>query len=259
MTKVQTFLKKQSSLWARFTKGIKEVKRNKIILKSTDSDILTISGVDFNFSPPSDFTKWTVITEQTYKPQKQKFIVNLFEANFKDVPIGDQEDKKYTIITNLASRSKIIADFLVTANNAYSLQAQTPNYLLELLTPKDFSEVQKLSTEYSKEVSIFQQKKQSASEQYKNTLAKIDQEEKKVMSRYQANKNLFILNLPSTLLPITLQMAIENYTPGDNANAPNKKVYMREIMTRYKLYLLGELKKDKNIDIYKLVEENAKK
>lgn len=66
---------------------------------------------------------------------------------------------------------------------------------------------------------------------------------------------MYITSLKQTDLPISLVLAIENYTPQDSEGSPDKILYARETLINFKLYLLDMLNNDESIDIKQVVED----
>jgi len=232
------------------------IKRENIRL--TLPNALKIENVDHNFEPSTNMSEWLVIKEESYTPDKQLFIVDSFKKNFKNVKLEGNTEKCYDMIGKLASRSSVVSDWLAIANAEYSLEAQTPTYFKEHIEPKDFNNLQKSIIEFNKVIAKAQQDKQEAAENYKKQIQKIDNELDNKMKKFKSSNFLKILTLPSSALPITLQLAIENYTPTSD-DSPTKRVYLREVLTNYKIYLLKEIKQNPNLDIDELIKNNSLK
>lgn len=68
-----------------------------------------------------------------------------------------------------------------------------------------------------------------------------------------------VISMNTTELPLTLQLAIENFTPANDVNSPNKKAYARELLIRYKLELIKMIKNDPSININLVIESMQEK
>lgn len=247
------FVKKTGSKRSHLLETV-DKERWKIVLPSA----IKIADIDTDFEPPTNTNEWVIIKEQSYLPNKEGFIVSNFKKAFTNVTLPEADDKAYELITSLASRSSVISQWLAKANLEYSLDSQMPLYLRELVTPNEYNNLTQELQKYNKVISEFQQKRQTAATTYQNTLKGIAEQESRTLQQFGNNSYITVLSLPSTALPLTLQVAIENYTPA-NDNVPTKKAYMREILTNYKIYLLKELKKNPKIDIHKIIEDNKVK
>lgn len=251
---VQPWMKKYRDQKANYDFFIECKRYSKIIIPQA----IKLSDIDHDFQPSSKNEEWTVIKEQSYTPDKVEYTVTNFKTAFPNVTLPEGVLPSYDLIGRLASRSSVITEWLAINNAEYALEAQMPTYLEDVMTPEEYKKTQSEVTAYNKVIAEQQKEKQKASEIYKENLKKIDDKYNKQLNKIKENKKLKILTLPSTSLPLTLQLAIENYTPtGDDP--PTKRTYLREILTNYKIYLLKELDNNKDINLDQLIEQNQLK
>jgi len=140
------------------------------------------------------------------------------------------------------------------------MDAQTPSYLLPYIPPKEFVKTQKSVLALNKISGAESNEINNASIEYQNKLksirAKFDSQRSKLK---MDNKILKVLTVPSTSLPLSIQLVIENYTPQDTKHAPSKRAFARELLTDYKIFLLQKLKSNPKIDLDKFIEDNMTK
>lgn len=211
-----------------------------------------------NFVKPKDPNSWVIIQDENTSLNKNLYIKNLFQKQFPNVTLPDELDEAYKLITNLASRSLIISEWLRVANLQYSDVALLPSWLSNYTTPSEYRNLQSTITDYNMVSSEESREATEAAEEYKKKLNNIREKYKKQRMLFKTqSKMLVILTLPTNKLPISIQLAIENYTPAKIENAPNAKVYTRELLTNYKIFLLQKLKQDPTIDIEQLINDNT--
>jgi len=201
--------------------------------------------------PDSNPDNWLITKDESYRPDKQKFIEQKFRKDYPGIKVKDANQ-----VYALASRSAKLNDWLAKANLEYAVVEGAPTYFRDYVDPKDFEqaskEVQKLSQANSDKAKA----QAYAATEYKNKLAEIDKEfEKKLSTSDNIAK---IISLNSTALPLSIQLAIDNYTPA-SSSSPNQRAYSRECLINYKIKLLEALTKDKKLNIDKLITENMEK
>lgn len=231
--------------------------RNNSLLNKYYSDRtrvkMNIKIGNYEISEPSiNEDDWLSIKNEEYLPDKNLFIFEKFAEDYPEIASkihGDNIDDKANKVYSLASRSAVVAQWLSNANLLYSLDAQTPTYYKEFIDPKDFKEVSVKISTLNKINSDQSNKLALAAKEYQEKIRKIQDEAVNSAKKLVANDRLIrILTVPTTSLPISIQLAIENYTPKDN-EAPTQKAYAREYLIAYKTFLLKQLKQDKNFDV----------
>lgn len=217
------------------------------------SDI--IDHVDVN-----DTTKWVTIRSESVELNRAEFIVNKFIETFPDITLPKDNNKAYELIGRLASRTDVIADWLANTSVLFSDEAQTPAYLLKFINPKTFKTVQGDITNYNRIARRESDEAIKASTKYSDEVKMIRQKYNKERKKLRDISNYVkILTIPSTKLPLTVQLAIENFTPYDVQSAVSKLQYARELLTDYKIFLLEQLRDNPRLDIDAVVEANCLK
>lgn len=213
---------------------------------------LKIDGSDYDVNaPPSDSNAWLVVQEELYRPDKGKFVLDKFQSDYPSITVNDEEQ-----IYSLASRSTMLAEWLAKTNIEYAVIEGAPTYFREYVDPSDFEkasdEVRRISLSLSEKAKA----QEAAVQEYKNKLAKIDKEFS--LKIKTDNKIAKVISLNSTLLPLSIQLAIDNYTPAAESTI-NQKTFGRECLMNFKIALLKALKKNPELDIDKIVKENQVK
>lgn len=212
------------------------------------------------FVDPNKTDDWVTIKDESQLPDRKGFIVDKFKDAFPDTKLDSDVDKAYDQIGRLASRSYVINKWLITANLDYALDAQTPSYLLPYIKPDEFKILQTNITKLGKLAAEESEEINKAAIEYKKRLDSIRDKYSKDRDRLEgSNTFLKVLTVPSTYLPLTLQLAIENYTPQNVQNSPTKRAYARELLTDYKIYLLQCLQNNPDLDIDKVIMDNLTK
>lgn len=201
--------------------------------------------------PDKDPNNWLIIKEESYRPDKPKFIEQKFRKDYPNIKIKNADQ-----VYSLASRSAILNEWLAKVNAEYAVIEGAPTYFRDFVEPKDFDnaskEVLKLSTANAAKAKA----QAEAASEYKDKLIQINKE---FESKLSTSNNLAkIISLNTTCLPLSIQLAIDNYTPA-SSSSPNQKAYSRECLINYKIKLIEALSKDKKLDIDKLITENREK
>jgi hypothetical protein len=195
---------------------------------------------------------WVIIKDENYRPDREEFVLSYFRKDFPDVKVPDVS-KVYA----LCSRSAILAQWLSSVNMQYSLQEQVPTFYRQLVDPEEYKKAYDDITENARLNRDRAMEEFKASSNFKNEMSKIAEKynrKRKMNSIYSR-----VITMNSTELPLTLQLAIENYTPADDASLPNVKAYAREILIQYKISLIKYIKDNPNVDIEALIKENQTK
>lgn len=238
-----------SSIFANLIKA----KRESIVMYNTLGKELPEFNLDAD-----DYNEWYIAKDESYTPDKEAFIVKAFRETFKNIVLSDDDTKAYEVIGQLASRSSKVNEWLAINNAKYALEAQLPTYFKDLIKPEKFKDLQSNVTKYNKEVAKSQALKDAAASEYKQKLNKIDQDFEEKVKNYAKDKFFVVLNLPATKLPLTIQTSIVAYAPASE-DAITQRSFAREMLIRYKLYLLGILNDDPSVDIISLIDENTAK
>lgn len=195
--------------------------------------------------------EWLTIKEEKYRPDKSKFIFERFLKRYPNIKVSNAEQ-----VYALASRSAILNEWLAKANLEYALQENAPTFYrpyvdIDKFNAADF-EVKRINkVNASKAV-----EQAAAATKYKEELASIEGKYKDQLST--SNNIAKVLALNTTALPLTIQLAIDNYTPA-KSSSPNQRTFARECLINYKIALLQAINKDPKIDVDQLIEDNKVK
>lgn len=204
----------------------------------------------------SDKDRWKVIRDESYRPERDKFVFEKFIKDFPDFKNKIQQPSK---VYSLCSRSAVLNEWLAKTNLEYASTESIPTYFRNSVSTSDWKQVEASLSEYKK-IQVEKAKEElEAAKDYRNRLDQIAKEAAQKQSAVSATKYSTIINLNSTDLPLTLQLAIDNYSPAANTQAPTQKTFAREILVEYKLALIDIVKNDSNVDIDKVIEENKTK
>lgn len=205
-----------------------------------------------------DAEKWFISKEEAYQPDKDAFIEERFK---KDHPIikGANADTIYA----LCSRSSTLANWLASVNVEYAQSAALPSFYSDLVTPSDYKVTMEVITGINKVEAERAKELQKAAIAYREAIKTINVEKDAEVKKIRDTAGtiatpLEIILMNTTKLPLTLQLAIENYTPKDR-KAPSRRAYAREVLINYKRTLLDIWVKDKKFNISKAIDELASK
>lgn len=210
------------------------------------------SGQEYKIQLPieSEIEKWNCSLDKNYLPDKNEFIEQAFEKTF-----GQELDAE--TIYKLVGRNQAVQEWLAETNAKFEISVQCPQYYKGLMSDEDYKRLNKdinsfnqLNTDQSQEI-------EKASIKYKDEIKKISEKYEAKKSEITKNPTVKVLTLDSTKLPISLSLAIENFTPQDLTDSATKKAYAREILIRYKQLLLEEINNGKDVEL--LIEEMASK
>lgn len=221
---------------------------DKVTFKNAD-------GVEMKLPVPKDskVEDWNIVVDEKQKPDRAKFVEERFNEDFPD-----HKGTPYKTIGTLASRSKAIQDWLRNINVEFSALAQTPLFYQDYLGAEKYQKLKddvsktnarlkKLRTEYSNKVA-----------EVKEELKEIEGKMSEVWESSTTSVPFRVLTLDSTELPLTLQLAIENYTPADKETGPNQQRYAKEMLVRYKLLLLENYGNSSLEELNKFINDNLK-
>jgi hypothetical protein len=216
---------------------------NKLIIDTTKGSVV----IDLNIE---DNSKWYIVADEAYRPDREKFLIDKFNKEYQ-IPGVNGIDKLYA----LCSRSKALNTWLAFANAEYASTETVPTYYKDLVNKEVYNESQKTLTELSKINKLRADEEAKAAAEYSKKLIEINEKYSRRQSPLLQNKIIKILNMKSTDLPLTLQLMIENYTPADVTTAPDRRMYGRELLIRYKMSLLNILNNNADVDIDAIIAE----
>lgn len=205
--------------------------------------------------PSADSTDWITVKQEIYRPDKDQFVYDRFVASYPNIKLDDSKSltENVKVIYALCSRSEVLNYWLSKVNVEYSLDAGTPTFYKNLVEPTVFMNATKTLTKINDISSAEALELQAAAFEYKEKIKRISANfNKERKNKIGNDKLLRILTIKSTQLPLSLQMAIENYTPAQDA--PTQRAYAREILIQFKVSLIEEMNKNPDFDIDKYLE-----
>lgn len=218
------------------------------------SDIFVFKSGNVSYAieePSKDEEKWLIISDDKYRPDKSKFVFDKFQKDYPSIKAINAEQ-----VYKLASRSVKLNEWLAKTNAEYAVIEGAPTYFRQYAKPDEFDAASKEVLKLSKAQALKAREQADAAIKYRENLAEIDTKYERLLTT--SDKIAKILSLNTTVLPLSVQLAIENYTPA-KSSSPTAKAYARECLVSYKIALLKTLQKDKDTDIDKLITENMEK
>lgn len=216
---------------------------------------LNVEGKDYSLAvDDGDDKSWYIIKEESYRPDKDKFVLDKFNEKYPKM-----KQTKIQTVYNLCSRSSTLNVWLAGINLEYAKSSQVPTFYRDLVEPDVFKETQEELTKINKLESDKAAIELELAKSYKAELKRVVSEYENKVNQIIKTKTIRVLNLKSTDLPIYIQLAIENYTPGKATDSPDKKTFGRELLINYKKMLLQILSKNKDVDIQKIIDDAREK
>lgn len=199
------------------------------------------------------YDSWYVVKTEKYRPDREKFIVGAFKERFPGMKASTINE-----VGALASRSTVVRIWLAGISVQYAESVAPPFYLQGAITNDEYKvvsdQISELNSLYKKEAL----EAQEAAAEYKEKLSKIQQKYQKARDEVGPTDITRIIALPSTELPLSLQEAIENFTPDQNKGITRDK-FGREMLIEYKLALVKYLRENPETDLDSLLAELAEK
>lgn len=194
---------------------------------------------------------WYCKIDDEFQPNREEFVEREFMAAYS-------EALNYDTITKLVSRSESLRDWYATVIEKYILEVDVPQYYSELIGADKYKEVQKSVSAYNKLNKDRSMELSRAADVYKSTINNINIKYRPKFISLEQDNVVKILTLTSDKLPLALQLRLENYSPQDKSDPRTKSLYAREMLVRYKRFLLQEAEKgERTID--EVIEEGMTK
>lgn len=161
----------------------------------------------------TDPSKWEVVKAVEYRPDKDKYVLDAFKRSFPHLTgVTRAED-----IYKLASRSASLNEWLAKTNVSYAGSTQVPGYIKGLVNQEDYINAQSKITSLNALTITHAKKLEALAIDYKNRVDAVNRELEEGKARIiQNDKIMHILTLNTTSLPLSIQLAIENFTPSGN-------------------------------------------
>lgn len=207
----------------------------------------TSLGYDFNVSVSDKIEDWLIIKDEKYRPDRGNFILENFNKDFPQIKVGDDVQKVYS----LCGRSTVLIEWLAKKNLEYALIQGEPTFYRDEIKVDVYKKVSDELLANSSRSKLRSQEELSAAEEYKYKMDKIS---KKYSDYNFIMKESRVISMNSTELPLTLQLAIENYTPASD-DSPNRRSFARELLINYKLKLIKIINEKPDVDIEALIKD----
>lgn len=222
--------------------------------KNTKEIKISTSSLTYTVKlPEQDPNNWVIRHEDSYRPNKDKYILDMFRNQFPDVKVSDV-DQMYKVI----SRSKTATQWLTIANASYVNIVKVPAFAYDLIKPDQMEGIQKELSGINNINKLKGAAIKAAADDFKTKLKSIEND-----PQYQLPANMSkyakVLMLNVSDMPLNIQIAIESYTPKDTMSYPQKSDYAREILGSYKRSLISAIDKDPSINIDALIDSSRVK
>lgn len=197
---------------------------------------------------PEEHSSWITVKNTEYRPDRGGFILGRWNKEFPDF-IQEDVNKIYS----LASRSAKINQWLAAANASYANSESVPEYLRDVVDVDVFKSSSVKMTKITQKSSEHANNLNRLASTYKDNVARENASyDKFVAEEVGKDKVLKVLLLNSSDLPISIQLAIENWTASDDS--PSQKDYAREMLINYKIALIEYLNKNKDANIDEIID-----
>jgi hypothetical protein len=217
-----------------------------------DSKILK-GGVLKVTAPVENSKAWLISREEALRPEKGEYVLEKFLKRFPNIRVKDAD-----MVYSMCSRSAFLTQWLSDINLTYIDQIKIPAYAIDLIDSKkvkdSFDTINQLNSLNAKKAAAIKE----ASDLFKLNLSKIENDAQYKYAEKLSNE-VIILKLNTTDLPLTLQLAIENFTPAANDAFPDTKSFAREMLYQYKKSLFLQIKEKPDMDIEKVIDELKEK
>lgn len=197
-----------------------------------------------------DGNTWYAKADDDYRPDRAAFVEEKFEAAYGTA-------LSFNEIGELVSRSKGLRTWYAGIIASFILEVEVPQYYKEKISPTEYktlmvdvASLNKINATESAELS-------AASAEYKAKTANIVNKRTAEKQKLTKNSLVRILTLTSEELPLKLQLVLNRYTPSSESDVRTKSLLSREMLIRYKLSLLEEVKA--GADLEALIAEGMTK
>lgn len=206
---------------------------------------------------PADKESWVSIQSASVEYDKRQTIIDKFAKDWPEVKLfGNTTDEKFDLLSRLASRSPDINEWLGIANIYYSDTTQMPLWLKEYVEPGEYRGKAEKLLLITENAAKYSNLKNEAAREFQAKIKKLDKDQAEGARKIVGgDKILKVISLDARSLPVSLQLAIEGYTPADKELdiAESRRVYTRELLIQFKRSLLTMLQEHPEVDIDKYV------
>lgn len=217
---------------------------------------LVVAGDFTVFEPPTDSEKWITIESESYIPSREEFIVQAFKVDFPHLTSVDTLEK----IGNLSSRSPALSEWLARNQALYAIDAEVPLWASNFIPATQLKSIQsslKAKGTILKECAL---ERERLANQYQEALRAVNERQKIDLGRLQNKNYVMAFSADSSTMPLSVQLAIENFTPTSNTEGPQKRAYAKELLTQWRQHLLYKVHSSGGqFDVQNYIDEMALK
>lgn len=189
-----------------------------------------------------DGVEYYALKQEQFLPDRRQFVEESWESDFPS-----KKGYSYDKIILLVGRSSVIADWYASVMLKFREGVGLPVHVQDLLNVDEFNECKEMINKLNARTASLSKAKQDAAVEYKNKLARIDDEYKDIQDTKDSNDLLFILTLTSNDLPLGVIDRIADYTPKDVNDPLTTKIFAREQLLRYQRFLITKHKEGEDI------------
>lgn len=202
---------------------------------------------------PKSKDDWYTIESETIALSRNIEIVNRFEEEF-NIKLNQKDDNaNISYFFEIVSRNNSVREWYTKQKLIFNEVSEIPKYISENLTLDEYS-ITKQNLIRSKKLTVeVSTKIQELSERYQKDI----KAEKEKINKFvkEGNDRFFeVLNLGVNDLPLELTIKVMNYVPSDDEDISSQKVYAREMLIQYKIFLINKLKENPDISVYDLIK-----
>lgn len=208
---------------------------------------LNIAGKDINIQISESNSDWLFVKDEKYRPDRGEFILDRFLIDYPNIDVK----RDINLVYSLCSRSSSLGEWLALQNLDYALIQDEPTYYRDVVSADKYELISAELKSISLRQSNRAKEESEAASRYKERISEIA---KKYSTAPIKIKEARVISMNSTELPLTLQLAIENFTPAANDN-PNRRAFARELLINYKLALLKIIRVDPDVDIDEVIKD----
>lgn len=207
-----------------------------------------------NIDVPKSKDDWYTIEKETVVYNRNIEIVEKFEKEW-DITLDGNDDEKCEMFFKIVSRNSVIQNWYSSQKLIFSETNEIPKYLKENLSLEEYS-ITKDNLTRNKDLNIKVAKDiQKLSTDYQTKIKELQASVKNF--EIKNNDRFFeVLNLSVNDLPLELTIKILNYVPAENGDITSQKVYGRELLIQYKIFLIKKLKENENTKLSDIINLN---
>jgi len=213
---------------------------------------LTLDDIGF-IKPGEKLDDWIVVQEGSVAYDRETAMLSAFKRDFPGLSLlGRNEKEQFDYLNKVVSRSSFLREWSNNFGVSYVAAVTLPLYLKEIVTPAEFESSRIILNRCNDIISANNITRDRMADDYKAKLKLLNESETKSIQQIRASSKIVaVLTIKQEDLPLSIQMAIEGYTPKDPSLdvASSRKKYSRECLIRFKRALLIQVNKDPNFDV----------